>query len=173
MALIVEDGTGLTTAESYASVADATTYHASFGNTDWAASTTGEQEIALRKATAYLDQVYSDSWIGNRKTAEQALDWPRVYAYDTDGYLIDDDVVPIQVKKATYEAALRVIQGLLLTPDITSSESDITFEKVQVGPISIAQSFQGGKSEAVTFPVIAKILNKVTNGSGGSVMGRG
>ncbi len=35
MALIVEDGTGLSTAESYISVADATTYHTARGNSSW------------------------------------------------------------------------------------------------------------------------------------------
>ena len=37
MALIVEDGTGLANAESYVSVADATTYHTNYGNTAWTA----------------------------------------------------------------------------------------------------------------------------------------
>ncbi len=35
MSLIVEDGTGLSTAESYISVADATTYHTDRGNATW------------------------------------------------------------------------------------------------------------------------------------------
>ena len=35
MSLIVEDGTGLATAEAYISVADATTYHAARGNSTW------------------------------------------------------------------------------------------------------------------------------------------
>lgn len=35
MALIVEDGTGLSTAESFISVADAVTYHTNRGNTSW------------------------------------------------------------------------------------------------------------------------------------------
>jgi len=35
MALVTEDGTGLSTAESYISVADATTYHTARGNSSW------------------------------------------------------------------------------------------------------------------------------------------
>ena len=35
MALEVEDGTGKSTAESYISVADATTYHTARGNSTW------------------------------------------------------------------------------------------------------------------------------------------
>jgi len=35
MALVTEDGTGLSTAESYISVADATTYHTARGNSTW------------------------------------------------------------------------------------------------------------------------------------------
>ena len=75
--LIVEDGTAKPDAESYISAADASTYHAARGNTDWAALTTLAKERALRRATDYMLQVYSLQWAGVRHTTTQALDWPR------------------------------------------------------------------------------------------------
>jgi hypothetical protein len=48
MALIVEDGTGLANAESYVSVADATTYHANIGNTAWAVYRQSLRDITLQ-----------------------------------------------------------------------------------------------------------------------------
>jgi len=59
MPLIVEDNTGLANAESYISVADADVYLANMGRTSWAAATTAAKEIALRKATQYIDTAYS------------------------------------------------------------------------------------------------------------------
>ena len=67
MSLIVEDATGLSTAESYLSVANADTYHASYtGSTAWSGASTGTKERALRRATQYLDSVYGGRWLGER-----------------------------------------------------------------------------------------------------------
>src|ERR1700756_1371902 len=78
MSLIVEDGTGLANAESYISVADATTFHNNRNNTAWAALTTAVQEACLRKATDYMIAKYRMRWLGRRVLITQAVDWPRV-----------------------------------------------------------------------------------------------
>ena len=74
MALVVEDGTGLSTAESYISVADADTYHSDRGNALWT-GTDAVKEEALRQATEYLDATYD--WKGSISLTTQALNWPR------------------------------------------------------------------------------------------------
>jgi hypothetical protein len=80
MALIVEDGTGLANAESYVSVAAATTYHANVGNTAWAAITSDTtKEQLLRKATDYMVAQYRLQYAGCRRYSTQSLDWPRLY----------------------------------------------------------------------------------------------
>jgi hypothetical protein len=101
--MTVEDGTGLSTANSYASVAEADAYHALRGHTAWT-GTDPEKEAALIRATAYIDGEYSSRWPGVRYTGEQALDWPRNGAADSDGYI--QEGVPTAVKVATVEAAL-------------------------------------------------------------------
>ena len=58
MSLIVEDGTGLDTAESYVSVVDAGTYCTAHGLTAWT-GTDGVKESALRNATQYIDTMYN------------------------------------------------------------------------------------------------------------------
>ena len=84
MALIVEDGTGKSDAESFISVADADTYHSNRGNTDWASLLTAAKEQNLRKATDYICQVYRMKWAGTRVNGTQALDWPRAYVLRDD-----------------------------------------------------------------------------------------
>lgn len=138
MALIVEDGTGKADAESYISVADATTYHANRGNAAWAALASDTvREQLLRKATEYMLQVYRLAWDGSRVDITQALDWPRLYVPRVDvvgGYggfasYYDNDIVPVEVQRACAELALKANSGPL-APDLTQGK-----KRVKVGSI--------------------------------------
>ena len=117
MALVVEDGTGKTTSESYISVADADTYDSTWeALASWTAATTGEKETALRKATRYLDLRYHHQWNGRRFNDTQALDWPRTQMQDYDGFQIAAESVPGNLEDATAYLAGRVTEGDDLTP---------------------------------------------------------
>ncbi|MCB2186282.1 MAG: hypothetical protein KQJ78_07685 [Deltaproteobacteria bacterium] len=115
MALIVEDGTGLATADSYNSLAELTAYHAARGNADWAAGAEADQEAAAREAAAFLDDVCRGWWKGVKASGTQALAWPRVNVLDEDGYGVTG--LPTEVKAAHAEASLRALAGDL-TPDL-------------------------------------------------------
>jgi hypothetical protein len=130
MALVVEDGTGKATAESYISVADAGTYHTNRGNTAWAALTSDTvREQYLRKATEYMDFTYQ--WTGDRTyPTVQALDWPRT-GVTLKGDAIDDEEIPELIKRACAELALKVASGELAA-DLTQGVISQT-----VGPISV------------------------------------
>jgi hypothetical protein len=141
MSLIVEDGTGLATAESYISVADASTYHSNRGNAAWAAlASDAVREQNLRKATDYMVQCYRSAWKGVRVGVVQALDWPRFNVYSDeslvgamfvfDRFLIASNVVPVEVQRACAELALKASAGEL-NPDL---EQGVVSETV--GPIS-------------------------------------
>lgn len=140
MSLNVEDGTIVAGAESYCSVAAATTYHGNRGNADWAALTVAQQEQALRKATDYMMQTYRGRWKGYRKDGTQLLDWPRTYVYleefvhgavGTFPFLVADNIVPTEVVNACAELALKANAGVL-SPDIARQAIAKT-----VGPIHI------------------------------------
>lgn len=132
MALIVEDGTGKSDAESYISVADADTYHSNRGNTAWADLTTTVKEQLLRKATDYLVQAYRMRWKGVRVSATQALDFPRNFMEREDyeasslngyqmiggNYYYPSDNVPAEVKTSCAELALKANSGEL-APDLS------------------------------------------------------
>lgn len=112
MTLVVEDGSGLANAESYISVADATTYHANRGNSGWAAIASDTiREQLLRKATDYMLAVYRLRWAGYRYNSTQALDWPRLYVPVLDtltaNQYVDFNIVPSLVKNACAELALK------------------------------------------------------------------
>ncbi len=131
MALIVEDGTSKADAESYISVADADLHIAAFYGADalWDAALDASKEQALRQATRYLDNQYS--FVGNRKTSTQNLDWPRYLSTsETDGKFIDD--VPDVLAQATAELALKSINGTSIFPD-TAVGGNV--KKIKVGTI--------------------------------------
>lgn len=164
MTLIVEDGSNVAGAESYESVASADTYHANRGNAAWAALTTTAKEQALRKATDYMTQAYRLRWDGCRTNSTQALDWPRslVEIKDTNyiGSYVDQNTIPIEIKKACCELASMSLDGDL-APNIereTASES--------VGSISVSY-FQGSTQHTV-YRAIDLILKPYlrNNGSG-------
>ena len=139
MALIVENGTGLATAESYCSVAEATAYFSNIGNASWAAlASDAVREQCLRKATTFMLGRYRPKWAGNRKTIGQALDWPRSLCpikdapnfYGSTASFYDDASVPAEVKNACASLALRAATADLLA-DQTRMKSSVT-----VGAIS-------------------------------------
>lgn len=159
MALVVETGAGLVNAESYCSVPDATDYHTKRGNIAWGVLTQPDQEIHLRRATDYIEQVYSEAWKGYRAVSGQALSWPRrgVYIYNGSDSAYNGDygaviytTIPVAVRNACAELALRSQDGLLL-PDASEVEV-IVSEKT--GPLNTVF----GKSKGPRFPAVSAML---------------
>lgn len=158
MALIVEDGTGLANAESYASVAETDTYHSDRGEVDWAALTTAEKEQALRRATDFMVQSYRQRWLGYRRTSTQRLDWPRSDVPINDGpggygtwpYYVSDTIVPAEVKSACAELALRAAAGPLLTDTGRETVSE------SVGELSV--TYRAGAARQTGYESVERAL---------------
>lgn len=170
MALTVEDGSVVAGAESYAAVADADTYHANRGNTDWAAAGTPAKEQALRKATDYMLQTYRPRWKGYRKSAAQALDWPRSFVYlepyisgavGPYPYLVSDSSVPAEVKNSCCELARRA-----LTADLRA-DLDRQALREQVGPIAV--EYDPASEYYKKYPAVDAALSPYLRGSGSNV----
>lgn len=116
--ITVEDGSIVSGANSYISIADADTYFASINDTTWTAATvlTAHKQVALLRAMPYLEEL---SWRGITVSGvDQPLQWPRSNVYDRDNYLIDDDYIPNKIQLAQCEAAVRVLSDrTILQPD--------------------------------------------------------
>lgn len=167
MALIVEDGTGLANAESYISVAYATSYHADRGNSGWAAIASDTiREQLLRKATEYMLQVYRMCWKGYRTSTTQSLDWPRNNVLRTDiataysgTIYYPDNEIPIEVKNACAELALKA-NSITLAPDLNQ-----LILKQKVGPLETEYSEYSSQSRRYR-SVDLMLTPYVTNRSG-------
>jgi hypothetical protein len=121
MPFVPEDGTGLPNANAYIDLAFANTYHSDRGNDGWGQSD-GNKRSAIIRATDYIEQRFGLKFRGVRKTKEQALEWPRLDAFDDDDFAFSSvDEIPRQLQKACAEYALRALNILQLSPDPTLS----------------------------------------------------
>ena len=187
MALSVEDGTGLSAAESFISVADIQTYFTAYGiePDGWCLLSDADQEAAARRATQYIESQYRTFWKGVKKTSTQALGWPRSSVYDEDGYLVNSSSVPTRVANATAEVVRRLVElGFSTTeliPDKASgSEGSILKEKKKAGPVEKEITYASPKSESLTtttggtayrFPAVDKMLAPLLSSTPGSSFG--
>jgi hypothetical protein len=117
--MLIETGLGDPNATSYASTADADAYLAARGlDAAWVDLTPTEKEQLLQRACDYMAQSYRSNWRGYRANSQQALDWPRqgVQLFDLPtAAQIPYDVIPVEVKNAQIELAVRAIDGPLLS----------------------------------------------------------
>ena len=155
MSLIVEDGTGLSTAETFVSVADADAYHSAMNNATWT-GTDAVKESALRRAAQYIDTRYR--YKGERKNLNQALEWPRAF-YERDGRA---ETWPVaNLKAACCEAALRALSDTL-TADVST---DQVIEET-VGPITVKYASKSGQTR---YPVVDDLLRKYVIAGAGQI----
>ena len=161
MSLIVEDGSRVAGANTYASVATIDAYHSDRGNTTW----TGEdatKEAAILRAMTYIDGL---CWRGIKATQSQTLEWPRGYMEDRNGYSINSDVVPTVVVQALCEAALReLVDAGATMPD--ASRDDVLNSMEIVGAVKMAWS--AAAPTRTDFPIIKTLLKGLIAPSGGA-----
>lgn len=166
---VVEDGTIVAGANSYSTVEFADSYSSDYGApTAWTSSTTAQKEEALRLGTRDIDALFEERFIGSRADEDQSLAWPRIYAYDRDGFAIASDVVPTVIKNITVLAAIARRRGDVVVPEVTSS-GDIASESVGVGEITKSVTYLGGKPQSAVLSMVERILRQrgLIDGGGG------
>ena len=142
--MVVEDGTGLSNADSFVSVAYADTYFSTRGVTAWASLT--NKEALLIKATDYIEAVYSEAWKGVTLNDTQSLSFPRI---------IDDATVyPDRLLKAVCELALKANDGDLLV-DV---EQRTIEEKVDVITVKYAEYSDQKTQYSMVYGLISPYL---------------
>lgn len=114
MALIVEDGTGLASANSFVSIAEADAYAAEQGLAHWGGN---NRQTALIQASAQIGRTWV--WPGYVRNPEQALAWPRVGPHWSTLITADGRVltgVPLPIRRATVELAALILSGAVVSP---------------------------------------------------------
>lgn len=163
MSLIIEDGTGLAGAESYASVAAADARCAGLGVASWAALAEADKEIALRKAAIFM-ATYRTRWAGRRMYQHQALDWPR-YGVKVDDFYVATTIVPVDVASACIDLAVRAGSGEELLPDLDLGSNVI--KRTKVGALE-DEYFQNTTDVRERFVAVDALLAPYLGTAGGS-----
>jgi hypothetical protein len=146
---------------SYVTAAEADAY---FDERLQSAHWTGEADAdvkaqALIQATRRLDTFR----FGGLKVAEgQALKWPRIEAYDDDGYEFDG--IPTVVKHATFEAALWLLGANADGTDAFGKSGLEQFRRAKVGPLDV--EMRHGHTQDQLPPHVMRILRPVLMSSG-------
>jgi hypothetical protein len=126
MALIVENGSGVTGADSYVSLADARTYSEnralSLAEDDVAA------EAQLRRAFDVIETL-EERFSGNREY--QSTAFPRKNMW-VNGFEVMNDVVPMQVVYAQVQIAIAIEQGFDPAPVVVLADKIV---REKLGPI--------------------------------------
>lgn len=175
MSLVVEDGTGLTNAESYVSIADCNAYAVARGLA-FPLTPTDVAEQALRRATAALDGMYQGRFPGFKLMRRpQALQWPRVSAIDRVGYPILANEMPKELIAACCEMAIRELASPgSMAPDL---EQGGHYKSRRAGDTE--EVFSAGTAGGTTLNTTGSTLNTVENllcnllidGNGGGLFG--
>lgn len=156
MALVIENGSGVADANSYATVAEARAYAAARGLT--LPATDGPVETALVLA---CDKLESYRYKGAKTDPANPLEWPRTAVYlPGAASALADDSIPVKLKQAQCQLAFDSTQTELQP---TGTGREVTKEKVDVIEIEYAPSSTGSgsvipefnKAEALLAPLLA------------------
>ena len=163
MALTVEDGTCIATANAFVARVDLIAFAADYYPTTTVVDDT-TTDGAIMRASLWLSS-YPD-WDGTMACGRglQGLAWPRSGAVDCNGDSVPDDEVPFEVKQATYLAALAEISTPgLLSPIITPGQQT---KRVKVDVIEeeyMTPADQGAKGSKNPVETLRPVLTAVND----------
>lgn len=143
-------------ADSYGTLAEADAYFAARETGNWDGSDSNK-EMALRKATDWLDLVYVGKWKGVKATSTQARAWPRYSVIDADGYSIDSETIPRNLKYAQFEAAKLIAGGTEMQTTINRA-----VKSEEIGEISV--EYMDGATLTAMYPQVTNWLNDLVIG---------
>lgn len=131
MAFVVEDGTGLSSANSLASVQFADDYLAIDPSNDhWKTLTSESKEFLLIRATEVIELMAT--WKGDRVHSDSGTSFPREELPKIDGVSQPDDAVPTPVARA-----VALMAASLYTTDPFEERETAGFESIEVDVISL------------------------------------
>lgn len=167
MAFTLEDGTGLAGANAYISAAEFDAYWTDRGF-DTSALSTAQKQVAIIKATDYIENRYRTRFKGSREFELQALSFPRVRLYDEDGRKVEG--LPTKLKQATAEYAKRALTAELAPDPTTDARGQkVTRFKEKIGPLEEETQYSeaGSASSFKPYPAADKLLQEYVTASGG------
>jgi NAD(P)-dependent dehydrogenase (short-subunit alcohol dehydrogenase family) len=157
MALVVEDGSGVTGATSYISLVNARAFATARGKTLSAVDATAE--AALIKAMDLIES-FRARFQGAKVSGDQELQWPRTGVV-VDGFPVDDDEIPACLWKA--QAAL-AIEAQTVDLFANTDGREIVLERVE-GAITTQYAQTGDSGPQPYFGLAEALLAPLFGGT--------
>ena len=155
--MIVEDGTQVENSNSYVSLLEANlyfqdrTHSSSWENFD-------DKSKALITASSMLD--WSLDWKGEKTSPSQSMEFPRQKLLLDTGDYLDTDIIPKNLKVATFELALASLEK-----DRAKGFDLAGLDSIQISSLKISTNQQIGLSQAkkIIPDVVKYILGDLIN----------
>lgn len=156
MPVIVEDGSGVTDANSYVDLDDAKAYALLRG-----VILSADDAILMPQVINAADFIESfrSQFVGTPVSVTQAMSWPRNGVIYSDRTAFPNNAIPTQLVKAQNEAIIAVSQGIILQSNIDPAEGGFAVLE-KVGPIETKFSEKVGTS--IT-PFLPKVMNALAD----------
>jgi len=158
MALIIEDGTGVSGATSYATLAQIRAFATARGVTS-VPTVDADAEVLAIKAMDYLEGLRG-RYQGSKSDAAQALQFPR-YGLYLDGSPVDADTIPAELLNAQCELAIAAI-----TTDLAPQGDGRVVTKEQVGPLVTEYAGGGSGAPQPVLPAARRWLDPLLKNAG-------
>jgi predicted Zn-dependent protease len=166
MTLIVEDGSIVTSANTYINLADARTRATILGVSISATDGTAEQQ--LEQAALYVDREYRARYQGYKTIVSQPMQFPRCGVY-IDGFAVDTDNIPQEIIDAQVYATAQLEASEELYAN--SDGKNIASEGVD-GVVSISYFDNGKSGSQVKFNDVSNTIKPLLRNSGGILVRR-
>lgn len=165
MTLIIEDGSNVADADSYASVADLRTFAAKRGETVPVAD--ADCEVLLVSAMDWLE-AQEMRYLGTRLYNTQALAWPRVNVREINGQQYrDPNIIPSELIKAQCALAISAQTTDLQIDRIPGDTGAVLSEKV--GSLAVTYADPGQRLTQPTFASAEGFLVSLVRGGASSL----
>lgn len=149
--LVVESGAGIASANTYASADWIDDYCEDRGYDTWETGGSDEAVAAILRSMNYLESL---NFKGTKYVQDNPLEFPRGQLIDRNGYLIGYNEIPVQLKKALAEGAVREYESTRAMQEDLARGGKISKEKIDVIETDY---FESAPSNTV-FPVINGLL---------------
>ena len=179
--LYVEDGAGYTNSDTYVSIEFADAYLMLYArSSSWHAADILDKAEALRKATfEWAEGQFQSRWRGTVDdifSPPQRLSWPRIGAYDDSGRIIDNNVIPVQLKEAVTLVANDLLANSLdVLPSSTPNSGPLIRETKKGAGFEKTQEWGGGGNTSgmdvslIRFRAAEALVYPLLEGSSGRV----
>lgn len=165
MALVIEDGTGVLGATSYATDTQLTDY--ATARSYEVPAVEADRDVLMIKAMDFLESL---RYYGTKVEIDQSLSYPRDLVY-IDGELFPNDEIPVKLIRA--QCALAVVANSIdLMPNFSAGSKGIVLSESVFGAVSRSYAASTVSQRAPYLPYINSLLSQICDWVPGSGLGR-